>query len=83
MFRSRPRAWMVTLAIAAGAAIGAAGVAGAASNSTSTPSWSGGNAPAGAPDPAKMTHGPGETVLTGSAASKARAAALAAVPAPR
>lgn len=31
-------------------------------------------------DPAMMSHGPGETALTGASASKARAAALAAVP---
>jgi hypothetical protein len=31
-------------------------------------------------NPAQMNHGPGETLLTGSAASKARAAARAAVP---
>ena len=32
------------------------------------------------PDPAGMTHGPGETLLTGSTLAKARSAALAAVP---
>jgi hypothetical protein len=31
-------------------------------------------------DPASMTHGPGETLLTDGTASKVRAAALAAVP---
>ncbi len=31
-------------------------------------------------DPATMTHGPGETLLTGTTAAKVRAAALAAVP---
>jgi len=35
---------------------------------------------AATPDPAKLAHGPGETLLTGDAASKAKAAALAKVP---
>jgi len=82
MFTSRVRVLVTTLAIAAGAAVGAAGIARAASNATSAQTQSGVQAPAqaGAPDPAKMSHGPGETLLTGSAADKAKAAALAAVP---
>jgi len=32
------------------------------------------------PDPATVSHGPGETLLTGTTAAKVRAAALAAVP---
>jgi hypothetical protein len=39
-----------------------------------------GQPPSGAQDPATMTHGPNETLLTGDAATKAKAAALAAVP---
>src|SRR5690349_4021727 len=39
-----------------------------------------GRPPAGAPDPSSMPNGPGETLLTGDAANKAEAAALAAVP---
>jgi uncharacterized membrane protein YkoI len=82
MFTSRVRVLVTTLAIAEGAAVGAAGIARAASNATSAQTQSGVQAPAqaGAPDPAKMSHGPGETLLTGSAADKAKAAALAAVP---
>ena len=82
MFTSRVRVLVTTLAIAAGAAVGAAGIARAASNATSAQTQSGVQAPAqaGAPDPARMSHGPGETLLTGSAADKAKAAALAAVP---
>ena len=34
----------------------------------------------GGGNPATMSHGPGETLLTGSTASRAKAAALAAVP---
>jgi uncharacterized membrane protein YkoI len=79
MFMHRSRALVTTLAIAAGAAVGAAGIATAASNSTSS------HTPSGTPaeahqDPAKMSHGPGETLLTGSNAAKVKAAALAAVP---
>jgi hypothetical protein len=39
-----------------------------------------GQPPAGMQDPATMPNGPGETLLTGDAATKAKAAALAAVP---
>jgi hypothetical protein len=39
-----------------------------------------GQPPAGMQDPATMPNGPGETVLTGDAATKAKDAALAAVP---
>jgi hypothetical protein len=84
------RAWVVTGALALGAAAGAAGIANAASggndqgsNGSGAPTLPAGGSPGQPPgglDPAKMRHGPGETVLTGAAASKARAAALAAVP---
>jgi hypothetical protein len=86
------RTWAVTGALALGAAAGAAGIANAASGgSTQSPTQPAASAfaangapgqPPGAPglNPAKMSHGPGETVLTGASASKARAAALAAVP---
>ena len=46
------------------------------STSTSAPS----SAPGRGGDPATMTHGPGETLLTDGTASKVKAAALAAVP---
>jgi hypothetical protein len=81
----RARTWIVTAALATGAAAGAAGVANAAGGSSGTtgshhraapPAFAGG----ARPNPATMTHGPGETLLTGTAAAKARAAALAAVP---
>ncbi len=39
-----------------------------------------GQPPAGMQDPASMPNGPGETLLTGDAATRAKAAALAAVP---
>jgi hypothetical protein len=84
------RAWVVTGALALGAAAGAAGIANAASGGNTqgstgsgTPAfWANGSPmqPPGGPDPARMSHGPGETVLTGATASRARAAARAAVP---
>ncbi len=72
MLGKTTRAWVVTGALALGAAAGAAGVANAASG--------GSQSSAHGKDPAKMSHGPGETVLTGATASKVRAAALAAAP---
>jgi len=85
---------LVTGALATGSMLGAAGIASAATGST-TPSISGSSssttAPSGAPtgapptggpmgDPATMTHGPGETLLTGTQLASATAAADAAVP---
>ena len=82
--RSRARAWLITAAAMTGVAIGAAGVAGAATNnSTSSTSASTSTAAgsASAPaDPATLSHGPNETLLTGTMAEKVKAAALAAVP---
>jgi len=84
------RAWVVTGALALGAAAGAAGIANAASGGSTqgstgsgTPAFAANGTPMqppGGQDPARMSHGPGETVLTGAAASRARAAARAAVP---
>ena len=78
MSTSRARTLLVTGALMAGAAVGAAGIANAASNGSGSNS----PPPAGQPpgDPAKLSHGPGETLLTGDAATKARKAAQAAVP---
>lgn len=83
----------VATGLAVGAA-GLAGAAtgGSSSSSTTAPSASSaygqpprgqapsGQPPAGAQDPATVPNGPGETVLTGDAATKAKEAALAAVP---
>ena len=88
MLGKTTRAWVVTGALALGAAAGAAGVANAASGGSqssaqSAPVFAADNTPGrppGGKDPAKMSHGPGETVLTGATASKVRAAALAATP---
>jgi hypothetical protein len=80
----QPKRLGVGLAIAAttiGAGLGGAALAGAAtSTSPSSATSSAATATNTAPDPATMTHGPGETLLTGTAADKVKAAALAAVP---
>lgn len=79
MIGARARSLAVTAALVAGAGFGAAAVADAAgggSGSQAPPST-----PPGAPmNPAAVAHGPGETLLTGATARRARAAALAAVP---
>jgi hypothetical protein len=80
MSSSRVRTLLVTGALMAGAAVGAAGIANAASGGSSSGSQAG--APPGAPpgNPAKVAHGPGEQLLTGTTAGRVRAAALKAVP---
>jgi hypothetical protein len=78
--RHRARAWVITAAAATGAVLGAAGIAGAATNSSSSSTSSSTQPSAAAPNPATVSHGPGETLLTGSTAANVKAAALAAVP---
>jgi hypothetical protein len=73
---SRLRRWLAGSAAALALAVGAAGVAGAATNGSSSPSGT----TASASSPATVTHGPGETLLTGTTAAKVTAAAKAAVP---
>ncbi len=88
MSTSRPRAWVTTLAVAAAVTVGAAGIASAASHTSSSKSTSSSTSTSRpmngtatfAQNPARVTHGPGEALLTGTTASRARAAALAAVP---
>ena len=84
---NRTQTWIVTAAVAAGAAVGAAGIATAAvsgtSTATSAPASSSTTAtqqPGSPQDPAGLDHGPGETLLTGTTAAKVTAAAQAAVP---
>lgn len=75
MIGARARSLAVTAALVAGAGFGAAAVADAAGGG------SGSQAPPATPmNPAAVAHGPGETLLTGATARRARAAALAAVP---
>jgi len=80
----QPKRVAVGLAIAAttiGAGLGGAAIAGAATGgSTSTAASSATTATNTAPNPATISHGPGETLLTGTTADKVKAAALAAVP---
>jgi len=87
--RNRARTWLITSALVAGTALGAAGVASAATSdpSTSTDAPSALSTqqapPQGAPqgqDPFTMHNGPGEELLTGSIADQVTAKALEAVP---
>jgi len=88
MIANTARTWVVTGALALGAVVGAAGIANAATGSSgstnqATPTFAANGPsgpPAGAGNPATISHGPGETLLSGSDASSAKAAALAAVP---
>jgi uncharacterized membrane protein YkoI len=78
----RARTLLIVSAAAIGAAIGGAGIASAAtsgSSSTTAASSAASSGTQGA-DPARLSHGPGETLLTGTTAEKVKAAALAAVP---
>lgn len=78
----RAATWLIVGAAAVGAALGGAGIASAAtggssSNSATTvPSVRNGNRP----NPATMSDGPGETLLTGRVAEQVKSAALAAAP---
>ena len=79
----RLRIWVITGAAAVGAALGAAGIASAATNaSTNASTTAAASAPLSAApaNPATLSHGPGETLLTGTTADKVKAAALAAEP---
>ena len=78
----RLRTWLAVGAATIGAALGGATIAGAATGSSGSSSSTTAAAAAtnNAPDPAAVSHGPGETLLTGTTADKVKAAALAAVP---
>lgn len=78
MFR-RVRSSAITLAVLSAVALGAAALAGAASNSGttgSTGSQGSSSSTAGRPDPATLSHGPGEALLTDGTADKVKRAAL-------
>ena len=82
MFK-KVRSGVIALAALGAIAVGASAVAGAASNSGTTGatgSQGSSGSPAQRPDPARLSHGPGETVLTDGTASKVKQAALAKVP---
>jgi hypothetical protein len=82
----RGRTWLIVGAAAVGAAIGGAGIANAATTSSSSAAGassaaaSSTNSAANPANPATLSHGPGETLLTGTTAAKVKAAALAADP---
>ena len=79
----RLRVGLAVTAATIGAGLGGAAIAGAATTATTSPSTTAAGtstATQTAPDPAKIAHGPGETLLTGTTADKVKAAALAAVP---
>jgi uncharacterized membrane protein YkoI len=82
MFK-KVRSGVIALAVLGAIAVGASAVAGAASNSGTTGatgSQRSSGSSAQRPDPATLSHGPGETVLTDGTASKVKQAALAKVP---
>jgi uncharacterized membrane protein YkoI len=84
---SKVRSGVIALAVLGAVAVGASAIAGAASNSGTTgatgsqgSSQGGGGTAAQPPgDPAKLSHGPGETLLTDGTADKVKQAALARV----
>jgi uncharacterized membrane protein YkoI len=80
----RARRWVATTGAVLALGVGTAAIANAATSpsaATATATTNAANtAPASAPDPATVTHGPGETLLTGSDLAKATAAAQSAVP---
>ncbi len=87
--RRSMRRWMggaglLGAGLLAGGILAGSHIAGAATTSTTTTPTAGTAAPAAPPrgmNPATVRHGPGETLLTGTTASRVTAAAKAAVPA--
>ena len=75
----RLRKWLVVGA-ATGSSSSTASTAATAAAGASGTSATPGGPPRGVPNPAAMSHGPGETLLTGTTAAQVKAAALAAVP---
>jgi hypothetical protein len=82
----RVRTGAIALGVLAAIAVGASAIAGAASNSGTTgTTGSQGNGsnsgtPAQRPDPATVSHGPGETLLTDGTLNQVKQTALAKVP---
>ena len=78
---SKVRIGVISLVVLGAVAVGASAIAGAASNNGTTGatgSQGGSGPPAGTPsgDPAKLSHGPDETLLTDGTADKVKQAAL-------
>jgi hypothetical protein len=84
--KMQARRWVATTGAVLVLGVGTAAIANAATSpsaattTTATAVNASNTAPANAPDPATVTHGPGETLLTGSDLAKATAAAQSAVP---
>jgi hypothetical protein len=85
MFK-RVRSGVIALAVLGAIAVGASAIAGAASNSGTTGttgsqgSGSNSGTTARPPDPATLSHGPGETLLTDGTLNQVKQAALGKVP---
>jgi hypothetical protein len=79
---SRTQQLVATGVVVLGVGLGAAGIASAASGGTTTTTTlaASGSTITGSMDPATMTHGAGEALLTGTDLADATAAATAAVP---
>ncbi|MGZ4207105.1 MAG: hypothetical protein ACXVQ6_04295 [Actinomycetota bacterium] len=82
--RARSKRWMTSAALVAsglvaGGVLAGTHIAGAATTPSSSATGTA-TAPADRPDPATVSHGPNETLLTDGNATKAAAAAKAAVP---
>jgi hypothetical protein len=78
----RGRRWAATTVAVLVLGVGSAAIANAAtspSGAATTTAAAANTAPANAPDPATVAHGPGETLLTGSDLARATAAAQGAV----
>jgi hypothetical protein len=76
---SKVRSGVIALAVLGAIAVGASAIAGAASNSGTTGatgSQGSGGGTAQRPDPATLSHGPGETLLTDGTPDKVKQAAL-------
>jgi hypothetical protein len=76
---NKVRAGVIALAVLGAIAVGASAIAGAASNNGTTGATGiqgSGGGTAQRPDPARLSHGPGETLLTDGTADKVKQAAL-------
>jgi hypothetical protein len=77
---NKVRSGVIALAVLGAIAVGASAIASAASNSgTSGSQGSTSSGTTARPDPATLSHGPGETLLTDGTQSKVQQAALAKV----
>jgi uncharacterized membrane protein YkoI len=75
---SKVRSGVIAVAVLAAIAVGSSAIAGAASNSGATGATGsqGSSSSTTQPDPATLSHGPGETLLTDGTADKVKQAAV-------